>query len=373
MNVVFPFGLQPAVTFYVILYIVTLVLHAVFAAYVLAGSLYVASVTLFPGSSDLTRTRQPVAAMLREWMPVMLSGAITAAVAPLLFIQILYRQQFYTANLLLGWRWLVVIPVLIVAFYLLYVLKSKAITAWPVIARGTLTVATAACFVFVAFCWSANHLLSIQADTWPDVSQTGSVIRSMPALMFRLATWITGMFPVMAVVVAMQLAHMETRSRTWNSQAAVSARSSLSAVSLLGLAVAIVCGTIYLSQLDASVRDFLVSAAGIPWLIVLAIGALAQVSGWLLYGRQSQFRLSMFALIPGGCLVMLLAAGCLREMIRIAQVDLASVNQSCAAAADIGGFGLFLIAAALTTVLAAGCVLITVRDLRGAATDRKPL
>src|SRR6056297_579957 len=205
MNAPFPLGLESAVTFYVTLYILTLVLHAVFAAYVLAGSLYVAVVTLFPGSGEIPRTQQPIAAMLREWMPAMLSGAITAAVAPLLFMQIIYRQQFYTANLLLGWRWLVVIPVLIVAFYFLYVLKSKAISAWPALARGSLAVTTAGCFVFVAFCWSTNHLLSIQDETWPEVWQTGTVIQSVPALLLRLTTWIAGMFPVMAAVVALQL------------------------------------------------------------------------------------------------------------------------------------------------------------------------
>ena len=43
----------------------------------------------------------PLAAPLRDWLPFVLSAAITAGIAPLLFVQILYQRAFYTANLLL--------------------------------------------------------------------------------------------------------------------------------------------------------------------------------------------------------------------------------------------------------------------------------
>ena len=128
MDATFPFGFDPPLAFYLTLYVLTLVLCAFFMTYVLAGSLYVAWATVFPGQQRVLRCQQPLARVLREWIPFVLSGAITAGVAPLLFVQIIYREQFYTANLLLGWRWLVVVPVLIVAFYLLYVLKSKMVT-----------------------------------------------------------------------------------------------------------------------------------------------------------------------------------------------------------------------------------------------------
>ena len=128
MDRMFPFGFESHLSFYLVVYVLTLVVHVFLMAYVLAGSLWLAWATLFPGTDLIPRTKQPLARILRDWMPFALSGAITAGVAPLLFVQILYRQQFYTANLLLGWRWMVVIPVLVIAFYLLYVVKSKVVS-----------------------------------------------------------------------------------------------------------------------------------------------------------------------------------------------------------------------------------------------------
>ena len=116
MNLPFPFDEPLATAFYTILLVLTFAMHQAFMHYVLAGSLYVAWASLFPGSNRqptnsvilvLPRNERPLALILRDWMPFILSAAITAGVAPLLFIQIVYQRQFYTANLLLSWRWMI--------------------------------------------------------------------------------------------------------------------------------------------------------------------------------------------------------------------------------------------------------------------------
>ena len=77
--------------------------------------------------------------MIRSWI-ISASGcrscssaAITAGVAPLLFLQILYQREFYTANLLLFNRWMAILPVLIVGFYSLYLIKGDWLwqQRWP--------------------------------------------------------------------------------------------------------------------------------------------------------------------------------------------------------------------------------------------------
>ena len=157
MSDIFPFAFETSLSFYLIVYALTWGLHVVFMSYVLAGSCFLASATLFPGTAQPDRTQQPLARILREWLPFMLSGAITAGVAPLLFVQIIYRQEFYTANLLLGWRWLMVVPVLVVAFYLLYLMKSKLISDWSLAARCGLAVGIAGSFLFVALLDNESH------------------------------------------------------------------------------------------------------------------------------------------------------------------------------------------------------------------------
>ncbi|HEY2760898.1 MAG TPA: hypothetical protein VGI75_09145, partial [Pirellulales bacterium] len=95
MDQVFPFGLPWPTELYTTLYVLTFALHQALMHYVLAGSLYVAWTLAFPGTGAISRSQRPIAAALRDWMPFALGAAITAGVAPLLFVQILYQREFY--------------------------------------------------------------------------------------------------------------------------------------------------------------------------------------------------------------------------------------------------------------------------------------
>ena len=103
MNAIFPIGLPHPTAVYVTLFLLTFVLHQAFMHYVLAGRLYLTWATIRQGRTTHL-TEQSLAATLRDWMPFLLSAALTAGVAPLLFIQILYQYQVSTANLVLWWR-----------------------------------------------------------------------------------------------------------------------------------------------------------------------------------------------------------------------------------------------------------------------------
>ena len=94
MEAPFPTGLPLATAFYLTLYVLTLVIHVLFVSYVLAGTAYLAAVHFLPGHPAAPRHKGGAAEALRDWMPLALSGTITAGVAPLLFIQILYQRAF---------------------------------------------------------------------------------------------------------------------------------------------------------------------------------------------------------------------------------------------------------------------------------------
>src|SRR5678816_2594181 len=121
------------------LYVATLAVHAAFIGYVVAGTAY-----SLARDDALSRT-------VRDRLPFMLGCGITAGVAPLLFLQLMHQQRFYTANLLLGPRWLAVVPALIAGFYALYIGKTR----WRRAAYGI----ALACFAFVAWSWSELHEL----------------------------------------------------------------------------------------------------------------------------------------------------------------------------------------------------------------------
>ena len=351
MTDVFPFGYPLHSVLYLTLYIVTLAVHAFFMSYVLAGSVWLAWAALFPGTNETPRARQLPAVCLRDWMPFVLSAAITAAVAPLLFVQILYRQQFYTANLLLGWRWMIVIPVLIVAFYLLYVLKSKTISGWSAPARVGLGFATAGCFVFVAFCWTSNHLLSLNEARWPDVYQSGTVTASVPVLLCRLLMWIAGTFVTMPVLLGRQLL----------SHKADSGPRQLARITLGGFTAVAVFGTAYIAQLEPQIRSAVFSVSAFPWIGIGVFGAALQLFGALSQGRSGRFSRSMMLTVTIGNTLLLLAAATLREIIRLAHVDTDKLLTETQTASEISGFGLFLGFAVLNTILIAFCIRIVRR------------
>ncbi len=206
MDQVFPFYLPAPTASYAALYVATLLMHALFMSYVLAGSiaLGVAGARGLLGAPAVNTAWAPVLAILKDWMPFALSAAITAGIAPLLFVQILYQQEFYTANLLLFNRWMAILPVLIVAFYLLYLLKAQRIQGRRALQGGVALVAMA-CFLFVAWSWVENHLLSMDRAAWPGLYESRALVFKSVAILPRLAWWIAAAVPTAALLLAWQL------------------------------------------------------------------------------------------------------------------------------------------------------------------------
>ncbi|MEQ9411035.1 MAG: hypothetical protein RIK87_25210 [Fuerstiella sp.] len=362
MESTFPFGFSGSLSFYLSLYVLTLVLHAFFMTYVLAGSLYLAWTTIFPGATDHPRGQQPLALILKDWMPFVLSAAITAGVAPLLFVQVLYRQQFYTANLLLGLRWLLVVPVLIIAFYLLYVWKSQFVARWSVASRVILAAGVAGCFVFVAFCWTANHLLALNQQSWASAYGGGSVVSSVSSLLARLATWIAGAFPTMSILAGWQLWHFRSRSGNQEAaeqEAAAKGTRHLCLVSLAGLAFAVGSAVVYAAMLDKPLQDAVLGSAGRVWLVATAAGVVLQAVCWVMVLKRKQLTTLSLAMISVAGVIALIGTASLREVMRLAQSSLETVTENARLAEAVGGLGLFLGSSVIAGLLITGCVLVT--------------
>src|SRR5512135_270600 len=61
-----------------------------------------------------------LAQRLAKVIPFLVAFAVNLGVAALLFLQLLYGNLFYTSSILMGAFWLAVIPLLIIAYYALY-------------------------------------------------------------------------------------------------------------------------------------------------------------------------------------------------------------------------------------------------------------
>jgi hypothetical protein len=365
MDQVFPFDLPGATSWYTTLYVLTFALHQACMHYVLAGSLVVAWATIFPGRGDVPRHEQPLVAVLRDWIPFMLSAAITAGVAPLLFVQILYQQQFYTANLLLSWRWMVVIPALIIVFYLLYLLKTDFFWRWEWAVRSAVAVFVSAGVIFVGFCWTANYLLSTDEAAWPEVFATGHLPFDPTHVFDRMLVWIGGSFASLGVIAGWQLGGRSTGAPSDPSYTA-SARL-LGRCALGGILVALVSGYLLLIRgIGEGVR--LGDAVGWGYAYATAAGAAVQMVAWLIQLVRGRLARLWLVLATAGWLVTLVSASVVREQVRVFKLDVEGLAPRHAEATQIGGLVLFLVLAVINGAAIAWCVWI-VRRGKGNSPD----
>lgn len=95
-------------------------------------------------------------------LPMVIAFVVNLGVAPLLFLQVLYGHFVYTSSILMGIWWILIIPILILAYYgaYLYDFKFKALgAAGPVIGLVVFVV-----LLTIGFMFTNNMLLMTQPD-----------------------------------------------------------------------------------------------------------------------------------------------------------------------------------------------------------------
>jgi hypothetical protein len=112
------------------------------------------------GSNNLSENGLSVAKKL----PVLIALGINFGIPPLLFLQVVYGHLFYSSSVLMGTYWIMIIPVLILAYYGAYIHSTKFLTApW----FSKMSLAVAALFVlYVGFMLVNNNSLMEQPEKW---------------------------------------------------------------------------------------------------------------------------------------------------------------------------------------------------------------
>ncbi len=306
------------------LYLLTFALHAVFVSYVLAGTGYALV-------QAMRRSDDGIAQRVRDRLPFMLGAGITAGVAPLLFIQLLYQRRFYTANLLMGPRWGAVVPALIIGFYALYLAKAASSIRWR---RAALAIGLA-CFAFVAWSWTELHLL-MQADPiWRAMYAAGERIYGTGGVWPRLLLWLGAMITLFAVVAAYG--------------AAITDRRRLAVIALSGRAI------------SGGAAGWLIAAgattdiAAHGWQYLLAVALIVEALGWTWTWRAPAGPGLSLATTAGTAA--LLSATILREAPRLAVLEVPHPT-----ALEASGFPVF----ALTLLFGIAAIIWIIRTMRDA-------
>ncbi|HOT96273.1 MAG TPA: hypothetical protein PLG50_11425 [bacterium] len=103
-----------------------------------------------------------VAEAILKKIPSALALGVTLGIAPLLFLQVLYGHLIYTSSILMALWWILIIPLLIIAYYGTY-LHAHTPVRW----LGRVSIGLAALiFLYIVFIYTNNMTLMLQPEKW---------------------------------------------------------------------------------------------------------------------------------------------------------------------------------------------------------------
>ena len=151
-----------------VLILVSFALHIVFVNLMVGGSIMV----LF--TEILGRKRRDwdkISLEIAKTITVNKSLAVVLGVAPLLTISVLYTMQFYSANALTGHVWILIVPLVTVAFLLTYLHKYT----WGKLAHNkglhlSFTAGATALFLFIPLIFLSNINLMLYPEHWRSIN-----------------------------------------------------------------------------------------------------------------------------------------------------------------------------------------------------------
>lgn len=353
MSEVFPFNFPAETAVYLLLLTLTWAVHFFFVGYVVAGSVYLASASLRRSHSG---DADPIEAAVRDWMPSALGAAITAGVAPLLFVQGVYQVEFYTAALLLPGRTLLILPALIAAFYLFYLQKTRGFMTWRRSARAGVALAACLCVIFVGATWMRVHRLTTDHPSWIYLGNPPVDFGHGDLSLARGGVFFAAAILVWAAVVRAQLASADVG---WSPLSGAARR--LSRIMWLGMAamIAALAGAAFLYRAWPGPWMSLTARAGWAYLVILLAALL--VFGVFIPSRPeaAQARLQARAQLLAVFFIAVALAG-IREGLRSRSVMMSTLYPRHFSLAEKGGWTVFAVFAAVNAV----CIVVAIQIAR---------
>jgi len=184
------------------LLLVTFLLHIIAMNFMLGGA-FLAVVARFTSKGKEFRNR--IFLDLAKKVPVFLAATITIGIAPLLFVQAIYGQYFYTSTILIAWPWFLLLVLLVVAYYgFYYVTYNGQRRPGP---AGIVLLVSLVLVLIIAFIQSTNVTLMQTPSHWAAkyfASPTGwSNNLSDPTLIPRYLHFVTSAIAVGGILLVL--------------------------------------------------------------------------------------------------------------------------------------------------------------------------
>jgi hypothetical protein len=290
------------------LLVFTFILHLLPMNFLLGGTAMVA-VSSFIGRNDAKH--RELARRAGGALPPVVAFAITLGVAPLLFLQLVYGQLFYTSSVLMAWFWLAVILLVLLGYYGVYwfTMQREELgrrAAWVMLASAVI-------FLLVAFIFSRNMTAMLRPQDFYDEFMKGQVGVSLGRLtgsgLARLLHFVVASLAMAGLGVALL-------SRLWRREAPEFAtwahRYGLRWFQA-GAGTEILVGVWFLFSLPADVRGQFLGASTRGTLLLVAAVLLAIVA---LVAARHSLAVSTLAIVGT---ISLMAV--IRHLVRVAYLE----------------------------------------------------
>lgn len=338
----------PAWLFHVLL-VFTFFLHLLFMNLTLGGTL-LAMVAHVASGGRRDDPRGVLSGRLMAINNYGISLTITTGVAPLLFIQALYQQYFYTATILLAPIWLALLGLLVVGYYSAYAYKFRGA---PARGRGGgvwLTL-SAVMFFLIAMVHVAVHLVHAQPDRWEGVAGGTWSVLADPTYWPRLLHFVLAGIAASALLTAWWAVRRHGQGHDTEVNAAIATWSWRWA--LAATALQVVDGLILLLLLPGRVLEGLMTG-GVTLLGPLTVSILLGVGLLMMLSRVSR-PAEHPRLVTGTLAAMVLVVAVMsitRHQVRVLYLAPSTAGFEFAMVPQWGNFALFalLLAAGLLTV-----------------------
>lgn len=184
------------------LLVFTFILHVLAMNFLLGGTI-ILTVSSFLGRGN--PKHREFARRASQAMPSVAAFTITLGVAPLLFVQLVYGQLFYTTSVLMAWYWLGLVLLVMLGYYGIYWFQLQQEELGP--AAPWVMLVTALFFLQVAFFFSKNMTAMLLPQNFYNLYLKGTVGTILGPLALlniaRLAHFVVGAIAVAGLGVAL--------------------------------------------------------------------------------------------------------------------------------------------------------------------------
>lgn len=298
-----------------ILIIVSFLLHILFVALMVGGSVLAAGLEI---SGRWRREHDGLARWVASTVTVNKSLAVVLGVAPLLIINTYYTPYFYAANALTGTAWISVIPLVIAAFLLTYAHKY----GWDLLEnrkglRLSLSIAASALFLFIPLIFLTNINLMLYPEQWREVRGFLSAL-ALPNVLPRYLHFLAASVAVTSLFLAWYAGRDSFNAREGETISTGAARRMFYSIALVTTSAQLFFGPLLYFTLPAHTVSW-----GMTF-VIIAGAALAIFLMWLLYREvlapeENTGRLLWPILATLSAVVILMGTG--RHMVRETAVD----------------------------------------------------